>query len=261
MNSWIEDSINDYYKWLKDNTSFSEDKASGWFSIKTPFTGLFNDSIEIFIKQEGSSLLLSDDGNTLSNLNLIGVSFNRSPKRKEWLNMILLNYGITCKDEELIVVSNHNNFAQKKHNLICAISEISEMEVLSDHSITEIFKTDVQSFLDEQNIIYTPQFIAKGSTGLDFTFDFQIAGKQSEIVIKSFNRLNKINVPNFIFGWDDIKDTRQKITGKAIRGLAIVNDIEKEPKQEYIDALNSKGSEIILWSNRFDQLNISKLRA
>lgn len=261
MNAWLEDSINNYYKWLKDNTSFAEDKTTGWFSITTPFTGLFNDNIEIFVKQEGSSVILSDDGNTISNLNLVGVPINRSTKRKQWLNMILLNYGIICEDDELKVIANHTNFAQKKHNLICAISEISEMEVLSDHSIAEIFKTDVQSYLDEQNIIYTPQFIAKGSTGLDFTFDFQIAGKHSEIVIKSFNRLNKINVPNFIFGWDDIKDARKKITGKEIKGLAIINDTEKIPKQEYIDALLSRGSEIILWKDRFNPLQQSKLRA
>ena len=47
---WIDNKIAEYYSWLKDNTAIKEDKGTGWFSVSTPFVGLFNDNIEIFIK-------------------------------------------------------------------------------------------------------------------------------------------------------------------------------------------------------------------
>jgi hypothetical protein len=172
----------------------------------------------------------------------------------------LLTYGIQFNGNELIVEANEQNFPQKKHNLITAISEINDMYMLAKHTVASVFKEDVQHFLDEQEIVYTPQFISKGSTGLEFTFDFQIAYRQKEIVLKSFNTLNKINLPNFLFTWEDIKSVREKITGKSVVGLAVINDTEKEIQDEYLNALESKNADYILWSKRHTPENISKLK-
>lgn len=259
--NWIDNSITEYYNWLKEKTIITKDERTGWSAISTPFLGLFNDSIEIYAKMENGRILLSDDGLTLTNLELAGSPVTRSPKRKEWMDMVLLNYGVSLIDNELQTIGNEKDFPQKKHNLICAISEISDMAMMAKHTVSSLFKEDVKAYLDEQNIIYTPQFIAKGSTGIEFNFDFQIAGRQTEIVIKSFNSLNKINVPNFLFGWDDIKPAREKISGKELMGLAIVNNADKETKQEYLDALESKGAKIILWDQRNQPIMKEKLVA
>jgi len=259
--NWINNSITEYYNWLRDRTQVSKNNESDWYVITTPFLGLFNDNIEIYAKLDGKNLILSDDGHTLSNLELIGAPILRSPKRKEWLDMILINYGVELKDNEFQTKGSEKDFNQKKHNLICAISEISDMAMLAKHTVSSLFREDVKEFFDERNIIYTPQFIAKGGTGIEFTFDFQIAGRQKELVIKSFNTLNKLNVPNFLFGWEDIKTSREKISGKQLKGLAIVNDIEKELKQEYIGALEGKGADIIIWSQRYKPDMLEKLVA
>jgi len=260
--NWIDNSIEEYYNWLREKTIVTKDERTGWSVITTPFLGLFNDNIEIYAKLDNGKLVLSDDGMTLSNLEYAGAPILRSPKRKEWLEMVFLNYGITLnEDNELQVIGTVKDFNQKKHNLICAISEVSDMAMMAKHTVSSLFKEDVKIFLDEQNIIYTPQFIAKGSTGIEFTFDFQIAGRQKELVIKSFNSLNKINVPNFLFGWEDIKPAREKVSGKELRSLAIVNNIDKEIKQEYLDALESKGAGYILWSHRHQPEMLEKLIA
>lgn len=259
MNEWFENSINQYYNWLKEKTFAKTDEQSGWVAVSTPFLGLFNDPIEIFMKQEGEFILLSDDGMTLKNLDLAGASITRSPKRKEWLDFILLNYGVGLQNEELFVKATQADFAQKKHNLICAISEISDMEITAKHIVSSLFREDVKQLLDEQEIIYTPQFITKGSTGIEFTFDFQIAGREKELVLKAFNTLNKMNVPGFLFGMDDIRPVREKTSGKQLLSLAVVNDIDKEIKPEYINALQSKNTDVIFWSERNKPENIQKL--
>ena len=260
--NWIDNSIKEYYNWLREKTIVTKDERTGWSVISTPFLGLFNDSIEIYAKLENRKLILSDDGMTLANLELAGAPVLRSPKRKEWLEMIFLNYGITLNENnELQVIGTEKDFNQKKHNLICAISEVSDMAMMAKHTVSSLFKEDVKAYLDEQNIIYTPQFIAKGSTGIEFTFDFQIAGRKKELVIKSFNSLNKINVPNFLFGWEDIKTAREKVSGKELNGLAIVNNVDKEIKQEYLDALESKGAGYILWGQRHQPEMLEKLVA
>lgn len=259
--NWINNCISEYYNWLRDKTQYLKNEETGWYTITTPFIGLFNDNIEIYAKLDNDKIILSDDGQTLSNLELSGSSLSRASKRREWLEMILSNYGIELNNNELQTKGTENEFNQKKHNLICAISEISDMALLAKHTVSSLFIEDVKGYFEEQNIIYTPQFIAKGSTGIEFTFDFQIAGKEKELVIKSFNSLTKLNVPNFLFGWEDIKNSREKISGKQLKGVAIINDIEKELKIEYIGALESKGADVVMWSQRHRHDNLEKLIA
>jgi len=260
MNNWLNELIDNYYRFLKEKTTVITETGTGWAVISTPFVGLFNDTLEIYVKKENEKIILSDDGVTLRNLELVGSTVARSPKRKDLLNKILLTYGIQLQNDELIVEGTENNLSQKKHNFISAISEINDMYMLAKHTVASIFKEDVKNYLDEQEIIYTPQFISKGSTGLEFTFDFQIAYRDKEIVLKAFNTLNKINLPNFLFTWNDIKKVREEITGKKFIGLAIVNDSEKKIQPDYLNAFISQNADYILWTERYKPHNISKIK-
>jgi hypothetical protein len=64
-----------------------------------------------------------------------------------------------------------------------------------------------------------------------------------------------------LFSWDDIKETRKKISGKELKGLAIINDSDKEIRHEYIGALESKGADIILWNERHKPDMLIKIAA
>lgn len=260
--SWIDERIETYYQWLKDNTAIKEDIGIGWSSVSTPFVGLFNDCIEIFIKKEEDKILLSDDSLTIENLTLLGVDIARSPKRMEFIKYVLRNYGVQLVDKELTVVSSEKDFPQKKHALISAISEISDLGITAKHTVASVFVEDVQTYLIERDVTFTPQFIEKGSTGLEFNFDFHIAGKKSELVIKPFNSLNQGAVERFLFSWQDIKDTRESVTKKEMKSLAVINDTVNEPKREYIEAFKSKNADVLFWSLRntkeySDKLNVA----
>lgn len=258
--NWVEEMINDYYKWLRERTTTRLDEATGWSAISTPFLGAFNDPIEIYVRKNGDKIELSDDGVTLDNLAQMGVNINRSPKRKEWLNFILKNFGVELDDNELHCVATKETFPQMKHNMLCAMMELSDMEMMSQSTVVSLFRDDVRSFFDKMDVVYTPQFIMKGSTGIEFTFDFQIAGRKQETVIKSFNSLNKLNVPNFLFSWEDIKVVREEVAGKQVRSMAIVNDAALKLKPEYVSALESHGCDIILWSQKDNPEVADKIR-
>jgi len=258
--NWINTLMDDYYSFLKEKTLVTTSNSSDWVEISTPFVGLFNDTVDIYAKKEGNKIVLSDDGNTLRDLELSGLEITRSPKRKEILDRILINYGVRINNEELTTEATERDFPQKKLNLISAISETADMYYLAKHTVASVFREDVKAYLDEQELIYTPYFISKGSTGLEFTFDFQIAYRNTEIVIKSFNSVNKMNLPHFLFTWDDIKKVREQQTQKEIIGLAVINDIDREVSDEYLSALDNKGAQYILWSQRHTPENINKIK-
>lgn len=250
---WIDEKISEYYGWLKDNTAVMEDKGTGWFAISTPFAGLFNDNIEIFVKKvSGSEIILSDDGETITNLSMSGVDLFKSDKRMGHLKKILSNHGVSLSGEELTVKSNGADFAKKKHSLISAILNISDMAMLAKDNVLSIFSEDVLEYANSIDLIYTPSFIVRGKSGLDFNFDFQIAGRKSELVVKSFNTLKKDSVGSFLFCLDDIKDIRVSSTGKQFHSLAIVNDSNHLP-DKLIGALKTYGTSVLLWSERNKQ--------
>jgi len=53
----------------------------------------------------------------------------------------------------------------------------------------------------------------------------------------------------------------ERQTGKEVVGLAIINDVDREVKGEYLDALQSKCAAHILWSLREQIENRQKLLA
>ena len=259
--SWVNPLIQDYYNWLKSKTVILPDDKTEWVAIQTPFIGLFNDVIEMYAQKKGERIYLSDNGETFHNLELVGTSLHRAGERKNLAERILLNYGIQQQGSELITETTAQNFSQKKHNFLSAIMELNDLYVLSKNNVASIFKEDVRTYLDSQNIIYTPDFISKGSTGLEFMFDFQIAGRGSELVLKSFNTINKQTLSSFLFSWDDIKPVREKISKKNVTAIAVLNDEEKPIKGEYLEALNAKKANYIIWSERFNEESITKLKA
>ncbi|UAM96839.1 DUF1828 domain-containing protein [Polaribacter litorisediminis] len=248
--NWVNTYVDDYYNWLREKTFIQKDSNTDWFLINTPFVGAFNDTIEIYAQKKGNHLRLSDNGETMSNLELQGLYIQGSKRRRAILDTILLNYGVRAESDELTIEANIENFSQTKHNFLSAIIEINDLYVLSKHNIASIFKEDVRTYLDSHDIIYTPDFISKGATGLEFNFDFQIAKRNKEIVIKSFNTVNKSNLSTFLFSWDDIKPVREKITKKDVNAIAIINNIDKEVRTEFLDALKAKNADYILWSER-----------
>lgn len=259
--NWVDTYVDNYYHWLREGTVIESGKTSDWFLISTPFIGAYNDNIEIYALKKGDLLTLSDNGETLNNLELQGVNIQGSKKRRHILDTILLNYGIKEINSELIIETTLKKFSQSKHNILSAMIEINDLYVLSKHNVASVFKDDVRNYLNANDIIFTPDFISKGETGLEFNFDFQIAQKSKEIVIKSFSSINKSNLPSFLFSWDDIMPVREKLTKKEVKAIAIINDLDKEVKPEYLEALKSKNADYILWSERDNKKNKQKLSA
>ena len=258
--TWIDQAIDEYMNFLKSRIKYSE-AENGWYSITTPFLNVFNDCIEIYCKNDNGKIMLSDDGETMNNLELLGITFSRSRKRKDLLHKILLNYGVEQNGNKLSVSTTLSKFPQAKHNLLSAIIAVSDIHVTAKDGGIYSFADDVNKFFKEQDIIYTPGFIATGDDKLNYHFDFQIAGKTEEILIKTFNTVNASNLKIFLYDWSGIKYTRQNIANKEILGLAIINDEDKEVNPSYLEALQSKGAEYVLWQERHTPGSISKLKA
>ena len=125
MTKFCKNLINDYIEWLRQNINIKE--INGMYEITTPFLDRHNDHLQIYVKKSDGGLILTDNGQTITNHRLSGFEF--TPEKRQILNSNLKSFGIQLIDEELVAKTTPEDFPQKKHNLIQAILYISSCNI------------------------------------------------------------------------------------------------------------------------------------
>jgi hypothetical protein len=98
-------------------------------------------------------------------------------------------------------------------------------------------------------IIFTPDFLFRRFNWVRIYFDFQIAQRDKEIVIKSFNTINKSNLPTFFYFLGMTLNLFEKKLQKKTNTIAIINDIDKV--KTFLEALKSKMLSLFFGLKRF----------
>ncbi len=250
MVSDIRELLENYWSWLRDRTAIRE--IGNYFEITTPYLDRHNDYLQIYAKKEDGFFILTDDGYILNDLEQSGCKIE-SPKRLQLLKLTLNGFGVQAKGKVLQVSATPGNFALKKHNLLQAMLAINDMFYLAEPMIASIFYEDVVSWLDANEIRYTPRVKFTGRSGYDHNFDFVIPKSRisPERILHTLNRPSKDSATLLAFAWVDTKEVRP-LDSKA---FALLNDQEQVVPIEVMEALRSYEVNPMPWSDR------EKLRA
>jgi len=238
--------IREYLAWLKAGLSFAE-IGDGVCEITTPFLDRNNDHLQIYLLQENGNYALTDDGYTLSNLEMSGVDLS-SPKRQRILTTILQGFGVRVVKGALRVEAQRSNLPRRKHNLIQAMLAVNDMFVMAREYVLSLFREDVEQFLRANEIRFTAMIKLAGRSGFDHTFDFVIPPslKAPERLLRAINRPNRDTVSSYIFAWSDTREVRAEDT----QAYAILNDEERRPSGDLLHALSAYQIQPVLWSQR-----------
>nr|WP_318716607.1 DUF1829 domain-containing protein [uncultured Treponema sp.] len=238
--------IENYFKWLKDNTSTKLINDT-WSEITTPYLDRHNDCLQIYAKKEDNKIILTDDGYIIDDLESSGC-FLDSPRRIEILNTTLRGFGVTCDNNQLIVNTSVDNFPQKKHDLIQAMLAVNDLFYLSKPQIQNLFLDDVVSWFDENDIRYVQKAKFTGKSGFDNMFDFSIpkSKKYSERLVQTITNPTKDNSLNLVFKWLDTKDERP--TESVL--YALLNDTDKAITSQVNEAFSNYGINVMPWSEK-----------
>jgi len=235
--------IDNYINWLKQKISYKQ--INDWFEITTPFLNRFNDYIQIYVKKDNGSLFLTDNGDTINNLELSGVDFS-TEKRKKELDVILNGFGIHRKEVELSTRANQGNFPSKKHSLIQAILSVDDLFVLAQPKVLSFFLEDVKTFLNSNEVRFSSNIILEGKSTFQHKFDILIpsSAKEKERIIKVVNSPRKQNIITHLFSFEDTQIARDN------EGIIVMNDLETPISAEISDALVNYNIFEFSWSKR-----------
>lgn len=244
----IQALMNDYYSWLKKETTFS--KAGEYYEITTPFLDPINDCIQIYIKQDGNTITFSDDGATIQSLELSGVNLN--VKRRQLISTIARQFNVQINGREIVAKSSIKDFPQQKLSFVQAILRISDMYIASQSRVASFFLDDVINYFDN-NEIYASQNVAlAGKSGYKYIYDFLFSPTKNrpERLCNVINNPTKSNINNALFSWLDTKDVRKQNS----EFLLIIND-DKHIPSGVLEAAHNYDVRTIRWSEREDPKN------
>ncbi|MBU2443955.1 MAG: DUF1828 domain-containing protein [Bacteroidetes bacterium] len=240
----MKDLIQSYIDWLKQKINYKE--VNGYYEITTPFVNHINDYIQIYLKRdENDRILITDDGETIKNLEMEGVEFT-TPSRKKELEVILNGFGIAIKDDKLINYATPQTFPMRKHNFIQAILAVDDMHVLAQPKVESYFVEDVVNYLTQNSVRYSRNIILQGKSSFQHKFDILIPAseKANERILKIVVNPKKQNIISHLFGFEDTKLARSN------EGIMILNDVDKEVPADVTQAIKEYGIYDIPWTKR-----------
>ena len=241
----VQDLMDRYWTWLRDQTSLRE--VEDWVEITTPYLDHHNDFLQIYAGRSEGGWLLTDDGYVLDDLEQSGCNID-SPKRTAMLNSTLAGFGVRLEGTRLSVTASPTDFSLRKHNLVQAMLSVGDLFYLNAPSVASLFYEDVVEWLDSSNIRYTPNIKFAGKSGFDHRFDFVIpkSKQQPERVLRTVNRPRRDTAQVVAFSWIDTKDVRSPDS----RAYAILNDAEQQVPANVLGAVRSYGVNPLPWSAR-----------
>jgi len=122
----IKKLLDRYAVWLRDKTHL-RDVGNNFVEITTPYLDRHNDYLQIYVRKEDGSYLLTDGGSTIQDLEASGCELE-TKKRRDLLTQTLSGFGVQLdNDERLLVRATNDNFPLRKHNLVQAILGVNDL--------------------------------------------------------------------------------------------------------------------------------------
>lgn len=237
-----------YLNWLNEQITFTD--LAGSIEITTPFLDRNNDQLQIYVIKNNDVLRLTDDSYTVTDLKLSGCDITKGTKRKQMFQTIINSYGVSFSSDtdEIYVDTTINNFPQKKHMLLQAMINVSDMFLTSKANVKNLFLDDVETYFNQMEISYTEHIHLKGKSGLSHKFDFILPRNKlnPERLICVINNPTLDKVKNTMFAWNDSKVLR-KDDSKLI---TIINDSNKNVSPEIMTALQEYNIVAMPWSSK-----------
>jgi len=164
------DLIDEYTKWIRDNTILRT-VSSGWTEINTPFLDRHNDGIQIYVRKIGDKLELTDDGYTLSDLEISGCEL-RTDRQRSFLNKILNSNDITNREGKLSMTFGSREFPARKLEFITALQQIGDLYITSRNNVYSLFSDEVALWFESKNRYPIRYHSVSGIDGAKYNIDF-----------------------------------------------------------------------------------------
>ncbi len=230
----VEAVVARYRDWLSEQVAWRD--LDGFLEVTTAFLDRHNDHLQMYVRREGDTLLATDYGYTVNDLEMSGMSLS-DPGQRKLLSVILSGYRVRYEEEAndaLTVRSGSEEFPMRLHQLLSAMLAVDSLGYAghldaerglgeqSKQISAKEFRDDVRGWLNERAISHKSQVEYTGKGGVRHRFNFLIHGNGSghPKIVTAINTPARDQANRCAFAWIDTADSR---SGDA-QGYALLND-------------------------------------
>lgn len=233
-----------YCDWFRDASVTR--KSGEWSIVDIPLLDRHNDYLQIYVRDTKSGFLLTDDGDTLIDLEMSGCPVN-TEKRQELLAYTLRRFGIEqdIETKELFIETSAESFAQGMHNLMQSMLAVGDLFYTTEQRVDNLFDRHVKSWLDEIRVDFTQDDKIQGKSGLEY--------KQDIVISESNGRPKRVvqilKSPTFA----RVRDTmlfHLETAHFGNRVYAMLNDAATRIPDKWMSPMRSTGIIPVKWSER-----------
>lgn len=247
----LEAKMDEYFDWLKQNYKYKDLSDSS--EITTPFRNHLNDYIRIYLdtSKEGKAIQLSDDGQTLNELEMLGLDY-KTKTREKLLSETLRQFNLKLEDDEIIADLKNTSFPQSKHNLIQGILKVNDLMLTERKNISNLFYDEVFEFLFQIDVRGTEKVKLTGKSGIDYTVDYLVSSTKEhpEMFINFSNKLDFNTITSDAYIYRDLKTIRKSRNNKLPKMNIIVNDVANSIPDKVQQIAQNEGIQILKWSDK-----------
>ncbi|MBF7029745.1 DUF1828 domain-containing protein [Staphylococcus kloosii] len=242
----------EYFDYLKKESKFIPLKNET-IEFYSPVVDYFGDSISVNISSCGNQYLLTDQGETLWNMEQSGIDLTSYKKQKKYqfLKNIIENYGLVIENNKIQQYTQRKKLPQAIHDYVLAISEISNLAILKKNNINSLFRDEVIKYFSKNKETYPSVFLefrVEGKSKLTHNFEAVFPGQTTEYV-KTIKSINKNSAKNALFDWEDVEEYRSKIYDSDAK-LNIITESEDEITDSVAIMLSQYNVDVLPFNNK-----------
>jgi uncharacterized protein DUF1828 len=240
---------------------FHCEQVNEYVRIRTPFMYPDGDSVDLYLREHGASLTLTDLGEALQWLWTHQVSERRTKRQELLVQEIATRAGVEVFRDMLIVrLRDPQQMAQAVTALSQAVLRVADIWFTFRARTAEAMVDDVAEFLAEEKISYEQNRRYIGRSGKAWKIDFYTRSRDRSALVKVLSTGSRAAakqvVDTTVAGWYDLSHLSTDPEG--LRFVSLLDDTTDVWSGEDIRRVEDI-SEIAFWS-RPDQF-VEKLAA
>lgn len=205
------DILDEHAKWWRDG--FDVYDAGRGVQIVCPMLDRHGDHISLYAAEDArdGGYVLTDMGATLDDLASSGCGIDPKSSCAEKLARTLRGFGLQQDCGEIYTRTGRDGLAAAINFMMQGLTTVDDLFfTVSDH-VRSLFRDDVEEWLDENGVRFSPDIQICGRSGFENKFDFVIpkSGRTApERLIRVVSNPSQASVSNSLFGWSDVREGR-----------------------------------------------------
>ena len=218
-----------------------------YVKVRTPFLYPDGDIVDLFVRDEGSQVVVSDLGESLRWLRNQTLAMKRPPKQRQLIEDIKLTNDVELIKGMLVVRARPDALADAVMRIGQAAVRVGDLWFTMQNRAVQSITDDVAAFLLEESFAFQRNAKALGRSQKAWTVDFQVVAAQPSYVhvLSTESRASaQVSMKSAVTMWHDLHNA----ANQPQRFISLVDDTISDVWSDEDFRLLNDVSKVELWA-------------